>query len=528
MELPALIAALTQPAAYPLRVTKVDVCQTHISVVFLVDEFVYKIKKPVRLSFLDFSTLDLRRQFCEQEVHLNRRLAADVYLGVVPITQTGSHLQFEGKGEPVEWAVKMRRLPYEATLEYRVEQGDIDAPQVETLAECLAGFHAAADAGPHIASFGRFESVARNIRENFVVAAPMVGRTISVVVHDRLRTLTEDALIAQRNLIESRAERGVPRDTHGDLHLDHVYLFPAQSTPGDLIVVDCIEFNERFRYTDPVADMAFLAMDLQFHGRWDLARSFCDAYFARSGDAEGRAIVPLYLSYRAAVRGKVDGLQLGEPEIPESAKAAALIRAHGHWLLALSNLEQPSRRPCLVLVGGLPGTGKSTLARQLAQQAGFQVIRSDVVRKELAGLSETAGGGGAVDGGIYTPDWTNRTYAECLERAERMLFAGERVLVDATFLHERHRQKFLHTARSWGVRGLLFVCETPPEIVQKRLAARTGDASDADWSVYQHAARQWDEPGPETSRHLHRLNTGPSTEAAIQQALAVLRETQLV
>src|SRR5262249_40565445 len=159
-----------------------------------------------------------------------------------------------------------------------------------------------------------------------------------------------------------------------------------QSPPADLVVVDCIEFNERFRFADPVADMAFLMMDLEFHGRRDLAAAFADAYFEHSADDQGRRLLPLYVSYRAAVRGKADGLQLAEPEIPQAARDRALLRARGHWLLALNALEAPAKRACLVLVGGLPGTGKSTLAANLASRAAFHVIRSDVVRKELAGL----------------------------------------------------------------------------------------------------------------------------------------------
>ncbi|HTI52437.1 MAG TPA: hypothetical protein VL475_15845, partial [Planctomycetaceae bacterium] len=200
MDLPALIAALSQPAAYPDPVAHVEVCQTHISVVFLAEDVVYKIKKPVKLSFLDFSTLDLRGRFCDAEVRLNRRLAPDVYLGVVPITQTGSGLKFEGSGPPLEWAVKMRRLPEEATLEHLVVEGNVNGSQIAALARRIAGFHAAADTNPHIATFGRFDAVARNIRENFEVAAPMVGRTVSAAVRTRLLELTERALAGQRAL----------------------------------------------------------------------------------------------------------------------------------------------------------------------------------------------------------------------------------------------------------------------------------------------------------------------------------------
>ncbi len=178
----------------------------------------------------------------------------------------------------------------------------------------------------------------------------------------KLRELTEQQLAQLGPLIEARAERGSPCDTHGDLHLDHVYRFPDRPPPESLAIIDCIEFNERFRFADPVADMAFLCMDLRFHAQPDLAKTFADAYFTAAGDGEGRALLPFYTAYRAAVRGKVEGFELREAEVPAEEKASALARARAHWLLALGQLEAPARRPCLVLIGGLPGTGKSTLA----------------------------------------------------------------------------------------------------------------------------------------------------------------------
>ncbi len=327
---------------YPVGV--VAVRQTHISVVFLAGPYVYKIKKPVNLGYLDFTTLESRRHFCEEEVRLNRRLAPTVYLGVVPVTRTATRMEFEGQGETVEWAVKMARLPEEATLEQRVNRGEIDPASLENLAQRIAQFHRDAEAGSHISEFGRFETVARNVRENIEQSADHVGVTLSRTVFERLSELTEEALIRHRPRIEARAERGVPRDTHGDLHLDHVYLFPERQPPADLVVIDCIEFNERFRYADPVADMAFLVMDLAFHERKDLACAFADAYFNATNDAEGRELLPLYSSYRAAVRGKVEGLELQEKEIPAIERAAALLRARRHWLLALSELEEAAAK----------------------------------------------------------------------------------------------------------------------------------------------------------------------------------------
>ncbi len=288
------------------------------------------------------------------------------------------------------------------------------------------------------------------------------------------------------------------------------------------MVIDCIAFNERFRFADPVADAAFLAMDLAFHGRRDLAHVFIDAYFTATGDDEGRALVPFYTAYRAAVRGKVEGFELGEAEIPAAERAAALARARAHWLLGLGELEEPDRRPCLLLVGGLPGTGKSTLARGLAGRAGFTVLRSDVVRKELAGGRAEAAGG--FEEGIYAPAWTERTYAEVLRRAEGLLFEGRRVLVDASFRDEGRRRTFLQAAVRCGVPAALLLCRADAETVRARLEVRRDDASDADWSIYRKAAERWEALGPVTQGAAREIPTAGRPEEVLDHALCVLRE----
>jgi aminoglycoside phosphotransferase family enzyme/predicted kinase len=528
MDLPRLIEGLSAAAAYPHPVDRVEVRQTHISVVFLAGRYAYKVKKPVNLGFLDFTSLAKRRHFCEEEVRLNRRLAPAAYLGVVPVTATTAGLRMGGQGEPVEWAVKMVRLPDEATLESRLRRGEVSPAALADLARRVASFHARAEAGEHVAVFGRFEVVARNARENFEQAAAQAGATVSPAVLARLRARTEQALARLRPLIEARAARGVPRDTHGDLHLDHVYLFPGQEPPGDLVILDCIEFNERFRYADPVADMAFLVMDLVFHGRRDLAATFAEAYFRAADDRDGAALLPFYVAYRAAVRGKVEGFELGEAEVPEPERAAARIRARAHWLLALGELEEPARRPSLVLVGGLPGTGKSTLAHGLAERAGFRVIRSDLVRKELAGLTAGTRARSRFGEGIYCPAWTERTYAECLRRADRLLFEGERVLVDAGFRADARRREFLELAGRLAVPALFLVCRADPEVVRRRLAGRHGDVSDADWSIYRQAAGRWEEAGSLTRRVLRDLPTDGTPEHTLAGALELLRACSLL
>ncbi len=301
MEFPELLAALSDSKAYP-RPGPVEIRQTHISAVFLVGETVYKIRKPVSLGFVDFSTLERRKHDCDEEVRLNRRLAPSVYRGVVPIVNENGHIRVEGTGEPIEWAVEMVRLPDEATLSRQLARDAITSDQIETIAGRIAMFHRDADRGERISRYGRFDVVAGNARENFAQSSQQIGLVIRQLVFDRCRELTERALTNLRSLIEARADRGMPCDTHGDLHLSHVYLLPDKPPPNDLVIIDCIEFAERFRFADPVADIAFLIMDLAFHGRRDLARKCSDGYFAAAGDADGKSLLPFYVAYRAIVR----------------------------------------------------------------------------------------------------------------------------------------------------------------------------------------------------------------------------------
>jgi aminoglycoside phosphotransferase family enzyme/predicted kinase len=516
MDFPALLEALTDPAAYP-RPAPVEVRQTHLSVAFLVGDTVFKIRKPVNLGFVDFTTLEKRKHDCDEEVRLNRRLAPAVYRGIVPITIENDQVRVGGQGEPIEWAVEMVRLPDDATLKALISRDDVTVPQIEALAHRLAEFHRAAARGEDVSRFGHFDVVAGNARENFSQTANHVGVTVRQPLYDRVRELTEQALAELKPLIESRAERGVPCDTHGDLHLSHVYLFPDRPPPDNLVIIDCIEFAERFRFADPVADLAFLVMDLQFHGRRDLARACAEAYFAASGDEEGTKLLPFYVAYRAVVRAKVEGMQALEAEVPEVQRNKRRGSAGAHWRLALGTLEDPLRRPALVLVGGLPGTGKSTLSRTLANSANFTLIRSDVIRKESAGVPVNK----KADG-IYTDEWTDRTYDECGNRVWQRMTNNGRVIMDASFTEGARRTALLWAAKLLGVPAVFLVCRADPALVRKRLRARRGDASDADEHVYEELATRWEADHPHYRHQTVEIDTtdaGPGLE----QALDVLR-----
>jgi len=402
-------------------------------------------------------------------------------------------------------------------LKSRLARDEVTVEQIENIARRVAEFHRTADRGEHVSRYGHFDIVAGNARENFAQTRGHVGATVRPAVYERVRELTEKWLADLKPLIESRAGRGVPCDTHGDLHLSHVYLFPDRPPPDDLVIIDCIEFADRYRFADPVADIAFLVMDLMYHGRHDLARSCADAYFAAAGDDEGRALLSFYVAYRAVVRAKVEGIQLAEPEVHAADKEFLKWKAPAHWLLALGAIEEPVRRPCLILVGGLPGTGKSTLARGLAAAANVTVIRSDEVRKELAGVPVTK-----PCAECYTPEWTERTYSECWRRAVGLLKDGRRVIVDATFADEGRRGSFLYTARKQGVPAVLLICRADPAVARERLRARRGDASDADERVYGQMAATWQPVVVHRGVRAFEIDTTDSGRA-VQQALAHLR-----
>ncbi|MDX2039090.1 MAG: AAA family ATPase [Isosphaeraceae bacterium] len=508
MELEELMRGLGRPSAHPGRVEAVEIRQTHASVVFLAGDHVYKIKKPVDFGFLNYSTLERRGDLCRREVEANARLAPGVYLGVVPATLEGDSLRFEGSGEVVEYAVKMRRLPDSAHLRARIEAGEEISPLLDQLAARLVDYYATAGADPvskptdpagalDLAT-DRFERIGRQALENFEQASNQVGSTVDRDVFERLRALTAARLSELRPILALRSG-SFTRLTHGDLRLDHVYHLPDRPEPERLVVIDCIEFNDDFRVADVASEVAFLAMDLIAAGREDLADRVVDSYQRLADDATCRRVIPFFVAYRSAVRAKVRGMAAEEAEIDPRARASALDRSRLHWLLALDRLESPARRPALVMIGGLPGTGKSTLARRIAALGGFEVIRSDEVRKRLAGAPADARPS-PFGTGIYTSEWSDRTYAECRRLARESLEKGKRVIIDANFGREADRVAMHSEASRLGVRRAFFVVEADPALVRSRLEARSGDVSDADWAIHVEASRRWEpiQPDPAT------------------------------
>lgn len=520
-----LIAALLDPANWPRPVVgPIEVVQTHISIVFLARDEVLKLKKPLWLPFLDAARLERRRELCEAEATLNARLAPEVYLGVVPLVRVDGRLRAarpDEREEAVEWAVHMRRLPDERALAALLARHEVDTARIWRLGSRIAAFHAAARRGADVSAWGQFPAVAALLRENLQELAALPDPVVSPALLAALVARTDEELARQRPLIEARAARGLTVDGHGDLRLEHVY-FPAGGQ--EPLIIDCVEFSPRIRCCDPAADVAFLVMELTRAGRADLARTLAEAAFAGRGDLEARRLLPLYVSYRAAVRAKVDAIGAGSPELPEAQRAVLRERARAEALLALCTLTTPEERPGLVIVCGLPGTGKSVLAGALAERHGWTWIRSDAVRKELAGVAPLA----AAPAALYEPAWSERTYAACLERARAVWQAGGRALVDANFPSEARREAFLGAAARDGVPARVLWLETTADEARRRLRARTGDVSDADAATYDLLAPRHEAPGHQTTASLTRIDTSASPEVTLATAEAALRCAQLL
>ena len=511
------LRSLSRREAFPLPVDSVEVRQTHISEVFLGGTVVYKVKKRVKLPFLDFSTTQLRHHFCKEEVRINSPWAPGVYLGVVPVTVWNNEYQFEGDGPVVDWAVKMCRLPESDTLRSRLNRGELERRDLQCVARRIADTHRRSTPVHGDDARHAVRSFCSQLNDNWQFAEQLPEHIIDRGVLAKIRSCSEHWLSCCDDLLTTRAQQGQIREVHGDLRLEHVFYFPQLPPPNDIVILDGIEFDPGLRRIDVVADIAFLTMELSFLGRHDLAHAFADAYFADSDDPTGRSVLPLYAAYRSAVRAKVAAIVGSEPEISDSDRRKGLARSRSHWLWCLSELATPGARAALILVSGLPGTGKSTLSRSLAERANFEVIRSDVVRKEI--FADEASG---ETGSLYTTERTQRIYDECLEHAHRMLLTGKRVIVDATFQREQDRQNFLQMAIDCGTRAAWFECVASSEITKQRIDARHGDASDADWSVYQLVRSRWQPPSEMTARYHAQVDTTLSGNAAADEAIGIL------
>jgi len=503
-----VLALLADPATHGgAAVERID---THGAAVFLAGDRAWKLKRAVRFPYMDFGTRDRRGELCRREVALNRRTAPGLYLGVVPVVRRrDGSLALGGEGQPEDWVVEMRRFDQALLFDRMAEEGRLGRGRVEAAARAVAAFHAAAERRP---GEGGIDAVRWVADDN----ADEIAAMADVFPAGRARALagaTRAALHRRAALIARRSRDGMVRLCHGDLHLRNICLLDGRPT-----VFDGIEFDDRLSVIDVWYDLAFLLMDLEHRGRRDLANAAMNAWLAGTGDVEGLALLPLFASMRAAVRAKV-GASAAAAQ-PDPGRAGAMrAEARGYLDLALALLDPPPAR--LVGIGGLSGTGKSTLARALAPDLGptpgAVLVRTDVLRKRRAGVAETD----RLPEAAYAPAVTDAVYAEARDAAAGVLAAGHAAVVDGVHARADERTALAAVARDAGARFDGLWLEAPVDALVARVEARTGDASDADAAVVRRQLSY--ETGPMDWTRVPAGGDAEATAEAARRALASAR-----
>jgi len=508
-----IVKALMNPEVYDEKVIKVKLIQTHISWIFLTGKYVYKIKKPVNFGFLDFTTLEKRKFFCDRELELNKRLCGDMYVEVVPITESNGKIRMKGKGKVIEYAVKMRELPQDAMMS-RLLKRNINKKIIERIARIVANFHENAETNEKINCYGSLNTIKKNWKENFDQTKGFIRRTITKKQFDYIQKKINAFIEKNEKLFNTRVKKGKIRDCHGDLHSENIFI-----TDG-IYIFDCIEFNERFRYSDTTADVAFLAMDLDFHGRTDLSNYFIEKYVEYSNDRNMLKLMMFYKCYRAYVKGKVMSFRLDDPNIQKKEKNHSKQDAKKYFDLAYKYAERILIKPILIVMTGLIGSGKSFLAENLSMEILATVIKSDVVRKELAGIEPTTPIKVGYGKSIYSDEFTERVYTEMINRAEKSLRDGMTCILDATFFRKKYRDRARKLAQKLDSNFMIIECVCPENIIYKRLIERAKNVviSDGRWEIYK--KQKLDFEPIQSSEHALKINTTKDVDECVNDVLA--------
>ena len=475
---------LLSPSAYPHPVDKVRQIQTHISWVFLAGDYVYKIKKPVDFGFLDFTTLEKRRFYCNEELRLNKRLCPEIYLDVIAINEIDGKITINGDAEPIEWALVMKRMPDEGLMPKIIEQESLGTGHMDKISSKLVPFYMSAEGGPVVKEYGKIDTIKENTEENFTQTQAFINKLIDKSVYESICDYTRTFIKKNREFLESRILDGWIKEGHGDLYSANIcFDFPNDNVH----IFDCIEFNERFRCGDIAADVAFLAMDLDFHGLPQLSQRFINNFSREIKDPGLIKLVDFYKCYRAYVRGKIGCFTWASEGIDKKTKKTAESQARQYFKLAHRYTgDLPS--PDLFVFYGLSGTGKSTLAQGWAKKCEIPIYNSDVVRKELVmGVSSLESHKEAFGKGIYSPATTEKTYKKMARLAGRHLMMGESVALDATYTSSNERRRVIDLAGTADAKIHFIHCTCPDEVIKKRFKARAVDpekVSDGRWEIF--------------------------------------------
>jgi uncharacterized protein len=478
---PTFIQALLRQDAYPHPVISVEVVQTHISWVLLTGEVAYKVKKPVHLGFIDTTTLEKRRRLCEEELRLNRRLAPQLYMSVVPIGGTPDRPRIGCPDGVFEYAVSMRQFDRTQELASLLLRGERLIAEIERFAVRLARFHEDAARESPDETYGTFERMRATMLENLAALEEQPGRAADIARVVRLGAWTRDSLARARPIMEARKESGAVRECHGDLHARNIVRWE-----GELLPFDCLEFDPALRWMDVASELAFLHVDFVGYERPDLAALLSSGYFEATGDYAALRIQRLYEVYTALVRAKVDGLVAQAADTDDAAALAANRRSAR---IALAERRTETTAPALVLMHGVSGSGKSWLSRALVPALAIARVRSDLERKRMVGLSPHADATAAPGEGIYDVAGSRGTYARLLDCAEHALAGGYGIIVDAACLAGWQRSAFHKLAQRRGASFLIVSCLADRATLKQRIARRRTqrhDPSDATLAILDH------------------------------------------
>ncbi len=506
----SLIDALREPRRYPHPVDHIRVVETHASWVLLTGTYAYKIKKPVDFGFLDFSTLALRRHFCEEELRINRRLAPALYLDVLPISGSAAEPRLGDASQPIEYALKMRQFDEAGLFDRLAGQHLLTPIRVRELGVLIASFHASAARLPVDSTLASAQAVSDVMLDNFHGLKLAPAHACARDTLAQLEQATRTQLDRLRAQLQQRRADGFVRECHGDLHLANITLHEGRVT-----LFDAIEFNEAFRWIDVISDLAFLLMDLEFRGEDGLANLALNTWLEFSGDADGLVLLPLYKMYRAMVRAKVSLLTAAAESLPADPRTLHEERFHAY--LALAHRYTLPHRRFLLVTCGLSGSGKSHVSGQLAAQFGLIRLRSDVERKRLFGLAPLEASGPGLREQMYSPAASARTYQHLAARARKLLTDGQSVIVDAAFLRHSERDLFSRLAGELALPFAIVYCDAPHEQRRQWLSERSGDPSEATEALLP-AQAGWFEPF--TAEENTRLITVASGSASAPEQLA--------
>lgn len=511
-----LLARLREPDCYPGQPASVELRQTHMSVVCLAGDRVYKLKKPVKFSFADFSTQGAREKFCREELRLNRRLCPDMYLDVVPLRRTadGSWSFREDKGEIVDHAVLMRRLPEERQMDRLLENNAVTESQVAEVARIMARFHRDSKIEQEAQEAGSPENQREAILDNFTATGPFADEVFDGELLEAVKARALTDLERFMPLLEKRVHRGCVVEGHGDLHARNICLTDPPT------VFDCLEFSREFRCGDVAVENAFLVMDLIYRGKPDLARVYLDTYIEETGDEEQRRLMPLFVSYRAMVRAKVAALTTADEDIDDKERRRA--RDAARHYLQLAATASLTSEPLLLIFFGLPAAGKSTLSRALSQRSGWPAYSSDSIRKELAGTDPNE----RLPQHFYRPDFSRRVYDTLIERACQRIGKSP-VIADANFPTKKRRSQIARAAIERGGRPVFIWINADESVIVKRLERRVEGGedthgSDADLDVYRKLAESFERPDAGEDFPLITVQGDVSVEDCLERVLVSL------